>query len=106
MKDTIANILNQCVYNKSLNDFDAIIKLIDLLQDKDTTYASMDIVDYNHNDSTISIHFRNKDYKLITVTFTSSEYIAIHLDCGCTYTFINDSYNIQYNDIRNILQAL
>jgi len=106
MKSIIVNILNQCLYNKSISNFNAIIKFIHLIQDKDTTYASMDIIDYNHNDSTISIHFRDKDYKLITVTFNSSEYIVIHLDCNCINTMINDSYNIQYNEIRNILQAL
>lgn len=106
MKIIVANILNQCVYNKSLNDFEAIIKFISQIQENETTYHNMDIVDYDYNDSIISIHFRDKEYKLLTVTFTSSEYIVIHLDCNCTYTFINDSYNIQYNDIRNILQAL
>lgn len=118
MKNIIVNILNQCIFNKSINNFNAITKFIHLIQDKGTTYASIDIVDYDSNDSAIHVHFRDKDYKLLTVSFNSSEYIVINLDCNCTNTMINcdsnlklrsepkGSYNMQYNDIRNILQAI
>ena len=105
MKTTTAAILNQCVFNKTISNFGVITKTVRLLSDKHITFHKLDIVDYDCNDSGVHIHFKDKDYKLITISFSSSEHISITLGCGCQTTMANDGYNIQYNDIRNIIQA-
>ena len=103
MKTRLLTVLNQCIYNKSLADFEAIIKLTSLLNDKDTIHASTDTEDYGVNDSSLHIHFRDKNYKLLTASFNINNYIVIHLGCNCIYTMLNCDYNIQYNEIKAIL---
>lgn len=109
MKDIIISILNQCVFNKSISEFDAITKTIRLIQDKDTTIHTLKIIDYDINDSNINIQLWCKDTdslkSLLSLSFHSDEYIGIILPCNCTHMIFNDSYNIQYNDIRSIIQA-
>lgn len=108
MKTKVIEVLNQCVFNKPINQFDSITKFIHTLQRDNTCVNSMehDTKDLDLGYESISItlwtEYNNKR-KLICIVFNNSEYISIHNECGCTNAFVNCGYNTQYDEIRALL---
>lgn len=108
MKNKLIKVLNQCVFNKPINQFDSITKFIRTLQRDNTCFNTIehDTKDLDLGYESISITLwtdYNSKRKLICIVFNNSEYISIHNECGCTDAFVNDSYNIQYDEIRALL---
>lgn len=108
MKDTLIDILYNCTYNKTFNDFKKVEKIIVTLKNYDLELAN---IEHNTNDINLGYEsifisfwatYQNKR-KLISILFNSDNYIAVSQICGCHDTIYNDSYNIQFNDIKNLL---
>ena len=99
MKNKLISVLNQCIYNKTIADFNAIIKLINSINDDNVKDLNISI-----NDTSVYISMF-KDYKLISVSFTDNNKILFCLPDNVSKTYIieNDSYNIQYNEIKALL---
>ena len=99
MKAKLITILNQCIYNKSIADFNVIIELINTINDDKTS-------DIKLSQSNIGLYismFNNG--RLLSVMFTDNDVLLFSLpsDISITYTIKNCSYNIQYSDIRALL---
>ena len=102
MKAKLISILNQCIYNKTIADFNAIIKLINSVNDD-----SVRDLNIKFNDTSIYVSMFNSDYELISLSFTDSNKLLFCLpdDVSKTYVIDNDSYNIQYDDIKALLDS-
>ena len=102
LKITLLNILNRCVYNKPIADFNAIIKLINSINDD-----SVNNINIKFNDTGIYISMFNSDYKLISISFTDSNKLLFCLPDNVSQTYVieNCSYNIQYNEIKALLDS-
>lgn len=99
MKAKLITVLNQCIYNKSIADFNAINEFIN-------TISNDDITDINIKHSKTGIYVSMfKGYKLISISFTDNNKLLFCLpdDASKTYIMDNCSYNIQYNDIKALL---
>ena len=101
MKNKLITVLNQCIYNKSIADYTAIIKLINSIDD--------DITDLNisFNNTSIYVSMFNSDYKLISISFTDSNKLLFCLPDNASKTYIieNCDYNIQYDEIKALLTS-
>ena len=108
MKDKLLNILNQCIYNKTITDFNAIIKLINSVNDD-----SVKDLNISFNDTSIYVSMFNSDYKLISISFTDSNKLLFCLPDNISRTYVIDNspkgqdcdYNIQYNEIKALLNS-
>lgn len=100
MKAKLLNILSQCVYNKSIADFNDILKLINIINDEVTKDLSV-----KFNDTSVYISFFNGEYRLTSVSFTDSNKLLFSLPDNVTKTYIIDncSYNLQYDEIKALL---
>lgn len=99
MKNKLLTVLNQCIYNKSIEDFNVIIDLINIINDD----KSGDIKITNSN---IGLYISAyNDGMLFSVMFTDNEELMFSLpdDIGRTYVIENCSYNMQYGDIKALL---
>lgn len=99
MKTKLITVLNQCIYNKSTEDFNVIIELINTINDDKTSNIKL-------SQSNIGLYlsmFNNG--RLLSIMFTDNDKIMLSLpdDISKTYVIDNDSYNISYSDLRNIL---
>lgn len=99
MKNKLLTILNQCIYNKSIEDFNVIIELISTINDDKTS----DIKLSQNNIGLYASMFNNG--RLFSVMFTDNNVLLFSLpsDISRTYVMDNDSYNIQYDDINALL---
>ena len=108
LKITLLNVLNQCIYNKPIADFNAIIGLIDSINDD-----SVKGINIKFNDTSIYVSMFNSDYKLISVSFTDSNKMLFCLPDNVSKTYVIDNspigqdcgYNISYSDLSNILKS-
>ena len=102
MKTKLLNVLNQCIYNKSIADYTAIIELINTINDD-----SVADINIKFNDTSIYVSMFNSDYKLISISFTDSNKMLFCLPDNVSKTYIieNDGYNISYSDLSNILKS-
>ena len=102
MKTILLNILNRCVYNKYIADYQTIMEFINSVNDD-----SVKDIDIKFNDTSIYISMFNSDYKLISVSFTDSNKLLFCLpdNVSKTYVIDNCSYNIQYNEIKDLLDS-
>ena len=100
MKVKLISILNQCIYNKYIADFNAIIKLINSVNDD-----SVADINIKFNDTSVYISMFNSDYKLISISFTDNNMLLFCLpdNVSKTYVIDNDGYNMQYDDIKALL---
>ena len=100
MKTILLNILNQCIYNKTIEDFNAIIELINNIDDD-----KVKDINISFNDTNVYVSMFNSDYKLISVSFTDSNKLLFCLpdNVSKTYVINNCGYNIQYDDIKDLL---
>ena len=102
MKAKLLTVLNQCVYNKPIADYTAIMKLMNSINDDNVTDINI-----TFNDTNIYVSMFNSDYKLISMSFTGNNKLLFCLpdDICKTYFIDNDSYNIQYDDIKALLNS-
>ena len=100
MKAKLLNVLNQCIHNKHIADYKAITELINSINDDNVKDLNI-----TFNDTSVYISMFNSDYKLISISFTDSNKLLFCLpdNVSKTYVIENSSYNIQYNDIANLL---
>ena len=100
MKNRLLNVLNRCIYNKSTEDYTAILKLIDSINDDNVKDLNI-----TFNDTSVYVSMFNSDYKLISLSFTDSNKLLFCLPDNISKTYIieNCGYNIQYNDIKSLL---
>lgn len=100
MKAKLLNILNNCIYNKSLADFKAIRELISSTIDDNITDINI-----KFNDTSIYMSMFNSDYKLISVSFTDTNKVLFNLPDNIIKTHVieNCGYNMQYDEIRALL---
>ena len=100
MKNKLIIILNRCIYNKTIVDYKAIIELINSINDDNVKDLNI-----TFNDTNIYVSMFNSDYKLISISFTDSNKLLFCLpdNVSKTYVMNNDSYNMQYNDIKSLL---
>ena len=101
MKNKLLTILNQCIYNKSIEDFNVIIDLINTINDDKTSALKL-------SQSNIGLYlsmFNNG--RLLSVMFTDNNVLLFSLpsDISKTYVIKNCSYNISYSDLSNILNS-
>lgn len=99
MKAKLINVLNQCIYNKSIADFNAINELVNSINDDDITDINIE-----HSKTGIYVSMF-KGYKLVSVSFTDSNKLLFCLPDNVSKTYIIDncSYNIQYDEIKALL---
>ena len=100
MKNKLLNVLNQCIHNKPIADYTAIIELINSINDD-----SVKDLNITFNGTSVYVSMFNNDYKLISISFTDSNKLLFCLpdNVSKTYVMENDSYNIQYDDIKSLL---
>ena len=101
MKNKLLTVLNQCTYNKSIADFNVIIELINTINDDKTN-------DIKLSQSSIGVYISMfYDGRLFSVMYTDNNELLFSLpsDISRTYVIDNDSYNIQYSDIKVLLNS-
>ena len=99
MKAKLLTILNQCIYNKSIEDFNVIIELINTINDDKTS-------DIKLSQSNIGLYLSMfYDGRLFSVMFTDNNDLLFSLpsDISKTCVIDNDGYNMQYDDIKALL---
>lgn len=99
MKAKLLTILNQCIYNKSIVDFNVIIELINAINDDKTS-------DIKLSQSSIGLYVSmHNDGRLFSVMFTDNNELLFSMpsDISRTYVIENCGYNIQYDEIRALL---
>lgn len=102
MKDKLISILNQCIYNKTIEDFKALTELINNINSDNIEDLNIRI-----NDTNVYVSMFNSDYQLISVSFTDNNMLLFCLPDNVSKTHIidNDSYNMKYNDIKALLNS-
>ena len=106
MKAKLLTVLNQCIYNKTIADYKAIMELINSVNDDSVKDLNISI-----NDTSVYVSMFNSDYKLISISFTDSNKLLFCLPDNVSKTYvINNStmgqdcgYSVQYNDIKALL---
>lgn len=101
MKNKLITILNQCIYNKSISDYQAIIELINTINDDKTS-------DIKLSQSNIGLYLSMyNDGRLFSVMYTDNNMMLFSMpsDIGRTYVIKNCSYNIQYDEIKALLNS-
>lgn len=99
MKAKLITILNQCIYNKSITDYQAIIELINTINDDKTS-------DIKLSQSNIGLYVSMfYDGKLFSIMYTDNNILLFSMpsDISRTYVIENCGYNIQYDDIKALL---
>ena len=89
MKNKLLTVLNQCIYNKTIADFNVIIELINTINDDKTS-------DIKLSQSNIGLYLAMyNDGRLLSVMFTDNDDLLFSLpsDIGRTYVIDNCSYN-------------
>ena len=101
MKAKLITILNQCMYNKSIADFNVINELINTINDDKTSDIKL-----SQNNIGLYVSMYN-DGKLFSVMFTDNNVLLFSLpsDISRTYVIDNDSYNIQYDEIKALINS-
>lgn len=99
MKAKLLTILNQCIYNKTIADFNVIIELINTINDDKT-----DDIKLSHSNIGLYLSMFNNG-RLLSVMFTDNDVLLFTLPDNIIKTYIieNCGYNIQYSDIKALL---
>ena len=102
MKDKLLNVLYQYIHNKPIADYTAIMELINNINDD-----SVKDLNIMFNDTSVYVSMFNSDYKLISISFTDSNKLLFCLPdtVSKTYVIDNDSYSMQYSDIKALLNS-
>lgn len=99
MKTKLITVLNQCIYNKSIADYQAINELINTINDDKTSDIKL-----SQNSIGVYISMFN-DGRLLSIMFTDNDVLLFSLpsDISKTYIIENCGYNTQYDDIKALL---
>ena len=102
MKSKLLSILNQCIYNKPIEDFKALTELINSINNDNIEDLKIRI-----NDTNVYISMFNNDYQLISLSFTDNNALLFCLPDNVikTYVIENCIYNMQYGDIKALLNS-
>lgn len=102
MKNKLINIINQCTYNKSIEDFKALTEFINIVNDD-----NIKDINISFNNTNIYVSMFNSDYKLISISFTDSNILLFCLPDNISKTYVMDidCHNMQYNDIKALLKS-
>ena len=106
MKAKLLNVLYLYIHNKPVADYKAITELINSINDDNVKDLNISI-----NATNIYVSMFNKDYKLISISFTDSNKLLFCLPDNAIKTYVIDNspiwqdcrYNMQYNDIKALL---
>ena len=106
MKAKLLNVLNRCVYNKPIADYQAIMELINSINNDNVKDLNI-----TFNDTSVHISMFNSDYKLISISFTDSNKLLFCLPDNVSKTYIIENstigqdcgYSIQYDEIKVLL---
>src|SRR5699024_4172658 len=101
----LLNVLNQCIYNKTIEDFKALTELINSINNDNVKDLNI-----TFNDTSVYVSMFNSDYKLISMSFTDNNMLLFCLPDNVIKTYVIEnspigqdcSYNIQYNDIKSL----
>lgn len=99
MKTKLITVLNQCIYNKSIEDFNVIIDLINTVNDDKTSAIKL-------SQSNIGLYISMyNDGRLFSIMFTDNDMLLFSMpsDISKTYVIENCGYNVQYDDIMALL---
>lgn len=97
-KANLINVLNQCLHNKSFNQFNLVLTAVNYLLSNDTKVIELIHTDYD----SIKAKLMN-GYDSIIINFYHDNTIGLTLPYSGLFIINNDSYNIQYDDIKSIL---
>ena len=102
MKSKLLSILNQCIYNKPIEDFKALTELINSINNDNIEDLNIRI-----NDTNVYISMFNSNYQLISLSFTDNNALLFCLPDNVikTYVIENCIYNMQYGDIKALLNS-
>ena len=108
MKAKLLTILNQCIYNKPIADYTAIMELINSINNDNVRDLNTTV-----NDTNVYVSMSNSDYKLISISFTDSNKLLFCLPANVSKTYVIDNspigqdcgYNMQYNEIKALLNS-
>lgn len=108
MKAKLLNVLNQCIYNKPVADFNALILLINSINNDNVKDLNI-----TFNATSIYISMFNSDYKLISISFTDSNKLLFCLPDNVSKMYVIEnnpigqdcSYSVQYDDIKALLNS-
>ena len=108
MEAKLLTILNRCIYNKSTEDYTAILKLIDSINDDNVKDLNI-----KFNDTSVYVSMFNSDYKLISLSFTDSNKLLFCLPDNVSKTYVIENstigqdcgYSIQYDEIKVLLNS-
>ena len=106
MKNKMLNVLNQCIYNKPIADYTAIMELINSINNDNVKDLNISV-----SNTSVYVSMFNSDYKLISISFTDSNMLLFCLPDNASKTYVIDnsstwqdcSYNMQYNEIKALL---
>ena len=106
MKANLLNVLKQCIYNKPIADYQAIMELISSIDDD-----SVKDLNIEHNNTSVYVSMFNSDYKLISISFTDSNKLLFCLPNNFSKTYIIENSpigqdcgcNMQYDVIKALL---
>lgn len=96
-KQILIGILDKCKNNKSLNDFNLILTTINYLKCDETVYKGVE-----DRDDVIYVVCTNNLWTL-QVSFCKDNRLGITLPYSGLFIIPNDSYDIQYDEIKSIL---
>ena len=103
MKTKLIAILNQCLLNKPIHEYNSVNKFIITLEQNTTVFNTIEHDIYSKDDENTFISFWTDKHILISVLFSTNDYIAIHNDCGCHVSIDNKGSAIIYDEIKTIL---
>lgn len=101
MKTKLINVLNQCIYNKPIADYTAIMKLINSINDDKTSDIKL-----SQNNIGLYVSMFN-DGKLLSVMFTDNNVLLFSMPDNAIKTYVIDNcgYNMQYDAIKALLDS-
>lgn len=103
MKTKLIAILNQCLLNKPIHEYNSVNKFINTLEQITTVFNTIEHDVYSKDDENTFVSFWTDKHILISVLFSTSNYITIHNDCGCQVSIDNKGSAISYDEIKTIL---
>lgn len=97
-KVTLHNIISRCKDNKDFNEFSIILTITNYIEDKDTDIHSIDFTD-----DAILITLKHGNHYL-NLNFYNDNVITITLPLSGMFIVKNCDYNIQYDEIKEMLK--
>ena len=102
MKNTIISIIEQCNNDKEHNDFCLLRTLNNYLRDDKTEYISYSLFASDIISEHIMLSLSHEGHS-ITISFYADEHIGITLPFSGLFLIPNSTYNLQYDDIKEMI---